>query len=78
MNCGNEALLVLQFHRVEDAAVGVDADEKIVLRRDREHVNFNRKGTVGSMYAKSRIVTRRRVPSEWSKSCCEGVPCHYG
>ena len=33
----NEALLVLQLHRVEDAAVRIDADQKIVLRRDREH-----------------------------------------
>ena len=33
----DEALLVLQLHRVEDAAVGVDADQKIVLGCDGEH-----------------------------------------
>ena len=33
----NEALLVLHFHRVERAAVGIDADQVIVLFRDLEH-----------------------------------------
>ena len=32
---GNEAFPVLQLHRVKDATVGVDADQKVVLRRDR-------------------------------------------
>ena len=34
MNVGDEALLVLQLHRVEDAAVGVDADEEFVFGRE--------------------------------------------
>jgi hypothetical protein len=36
-NVRNEAFLVLQFHRIEDAAVRVDADEKLVLGSEIEH-----------------------------------------
>ena len=39
---GDEALLVLHFHRVERAAVGIDADEKIVLGCDFEHASSSR------------------------------------
>ena len=34
----DEALLVLQLHRIEDAAVRIDADQEIVLRRDVENM----------------------------------------
>ena len=34
---GGEALFVLHLHRVEDAAVGIDADEKGVFRSEIDH-----------------------------------------
>ncbi|MCI0348097.1 MAG: hypothetical protein L0Z53_01620, partial [Acidobacteriales bacterium] len=35
---GDEAFLVLQFHRIEDAPVRIDSNQKIVLRSDGKHV----------------------------------------
>ena len=55
MMFGNEALLVLQLHRVEGAAVGIDADQKIVLRRNGEHAISNASRTEARP-AKSRIL----------------------
>ena len=36
----NEALLVLQLHRIERAAVGINADEETVLGTQVEHASF--------------------------------------
>jgi hypothetical protein len=38
----NEALFVLQFHRIEGAAIGVDADKKLVFGINLVHLDSYR------------------------------------